>query len=83
MRICLEQLPDTRAVAATVQSVGGTLITVNDRAVVVAGFNEQHRYWIQHSLGYQVHDVTKPHYRYRHGRADLGWPTFSQEGSTA
>lgn len=75
--------PEVQTVAEMAQSVGGTLITVNDRAVVVAGLNEQHRYWIQHSLGYQVHDVTKPHHRYRHGRADLGWPALPQEGNTA
>jgi hypothetical protein len=28
---------------------------------------------MQHTLGYQVHDVTKPHHYGRHGRADIGW----------
>jgi hypothetical protein len=43
--------------------------------VVVAGLDEQRRYFLQHGHGYQVHDIDKPHHHNRHGRADLGWPT--------
>lgn len=66
--------PDERRVAETAARLGGTLVEVNDRAVVVAGLSEQPRYLIQHSLGYQVHDVAKPHYHHQHGRAAAGWP---------
>ncbi|MCO1575478.1 radical SAM protein [Crossiella sp. SN42] len=66
--------PDERRVAETARRLGGTLVEINDRAVVVAGLDEQPRYLIQHSLGYQVHDVAKPHRRHQHGRADTGWP---------
>ena len=67
--------PDQRRVAAMAEDLGGRLVEVNDRAVVVAGLDEQSRYLIQHTLGYQVHDVTKPHHRHQHGRADIGWPS--------
>ncbi|MGX7829775.1 radical SAM protein [Actinokineospora sp. 24-640] len=71
--------PDTRRVAETAERLGGTLIEVNDRAIIVAGLDEQPRYLIQHGVGYQVHDVTKPHRRHQHGRADTGWPAALQE----
>jgi DNA repair photolyase len=67
--------PDAGRVGETAQRLGGTLVEVNDRAVVVDGLGEQSRYLMQHCLGYQVHDVTQPHHRHRHGRADTGWPT--------
>ncbi len=53
--------------------LGGSLVEVNERAVVVAGLSEPSRYLLQHTLGYQVHDVAKPHHQGRHGRADMGW----------
>lgn len=67
--------PDERHVADLADELGGRLIEVNDRAVVVAGLDEQRRYYMQHGHGYQVHDIDKPHHHQRHGRADLGWPT--------
>jgi len=61
-------------VAAEMAAVlGGSLVEVNERAVVVSGLSEASRYLIQHTLGYQVHDTTKPHHHGRHGRADIGW----------
>lgn len=71
--------PAKRDAAAMAEGLGGTLVTVNERAVVVTGLDEQHRYRMQHTLGYQVHDVTKPHHPHQHGRADLGWPTVRKE----
>ncbi|MFI9503813.1 radical SAM protein [Nocardia sp. NPDC052566] len=70
--------PDAARVAALAEQLGGSLVEINDRAVVVADLSEQPRYLMQHSLGYQVHDVNKPHHRNRHGRADLGWPTIKE-----
>ena len=67
--------PVVGEVARLARSLGGELITVADRAVVVKGLDEQRRYLMQHRLGYQVHDVTKPHHVHRHGRAELGWPS--------
>ena len=61
-------------VAAEMAAVlGGSLVEVNERAVFVSGLSEASRYLIQHTLGYQVHDTTKPHHHGRHGRADIGW----------
>jgi hypothetical protein len=66
--------PDGAGVAAMATELGGGLVEITDRAVVVEGLDEQRRYLMQHSLGYQVHDVSKPHHHNRHGRADIGWP---------
>lgn len=70
--------PRARQVAALAESLGGKLITVTDRAVVVQGLSEQPRYLMQHTLGYQVHDVAKPHHPHRHGRADIGYPAMEE-----
>jgi DNA repair photolyase len=70
--------PRTRDVAAMAEQLGGKLITITDRAVVTEGLSEQPRYFIQHSLGYQVHDVAKPHHPHRHGRADIGYPATQE-----
>ncbi|MCC8245047.1 radical SAM protein [Saccharothrix luteola] len=67
--------PDPNTAAALARELGGRLVAITDRAVVVAGLDEQARYLMQHSFGFQVHDVTKPHHPHRHGRADIGWPT--------
>ena len=67
--------PATETAAAMAAGLGGELVEVTDRAVTVSGLNEQHRYLMQHTLGHQVHDLTRPHHPHRHGRADLGWPT--------
>jgi DNA repair photolyase len=53
---------------------------VTDRAVITTGLDEQRRYWLQHHLGYQVHDAGLPHHHQRHGRADTGW-TGNRDGS--
>ncbi|MGW4849587.1 hypothetical protein, partial [Nocardia brasiliensis] len=70
--------PDLAQVAELAERLGGSLVEINDRAVVVDGLSEQPRYLMQHSLGYQVHDTAHPHHRHRHGRADLGWPTTKE-----
>jgi hypothetical protein len=47
---------------------------ISERAAVVSGLaDEQPRYYLQHALGFQVHDVRHPHHPQRHGRADIGW----------
>lgn len=48
-------------------------ISIDDRRVEVSGSSEQQRYFIQHTLNYQVHDRAHPHLCGRHGRAELGW----------
>ncbi|WAE75976.1 hypothetical protein OUQ99_13245 [Streptomonospora nanhaiensis] len=50
------------------------VVDTTDRAAVVSGLAaEQPRYFLQHALGFQVHDERHPHHANRHGRADLGW----------
>ena len=48
-------------------------ISIDNRRVEVSGSTEQQRYFIQHSLNYQVHDRAHPHLHGRHGRAEVGW----------
>jgi DNA repair photolyase len=50
------------------------VVDITDRAAVVTGLaSEQPRYYLQHALGFQVHDVQHPHHAQRHGRAEIGW----------
>lgn len=50
------------------------VVDITDRAAVVSGLDtEQPRYFLQHTLGFQVHDDRHPHHPHRHGRADIGW----------
>jgi DNA repair photolyase len=50
------------------------VVEISDRAAVVTGLpNEQPRYFLQHMLGFQVHDAAYPHQPQRHGRAEIGW----------
>lgn len=58
-------LPEARALE---------VIEVSERAAAVSGLDtEQPRYYLQHALGFQVHDVAHPHRTRRHGRAEIGW----------
>ena len=60
-----ERLPEAKELVA---------VDIDERAITVAGLEtEQPRYFIQHALGFQVHDVRHPHHERRHGRADIGW----------
>jgi hypothetical protein len=50
------------------------VVDITERAAVVTGLAvEQPRYFLQHALGFQVHDARHPHHAHRHGRADIGW----------
>jgi hypothetical protein len=50
------------------------VVGITKRTAVVAGLpDEQPRYYLQHALGFQVHDMRHPHHAQRHGRADIGW----------
>lgn len=60
-----ERLPEAKGLVA---------VDIDERAITVAGLEtEQPRYFLQHALGFQVHDVRHPHHERRHGRADIGW----------
>jgi hypothetical protein len=56
------------------QGRGLAVETITGRAAVVSGLpDEQPRYFIQHALGFQVHDAAHPHHPGQHGRAGIGW----------
>jgi DNA repair photolyase len=56
------------------EAAGLKVVGITERAAVVSGLDtEQPRYFLQHALGFQVHDVRHPHHERRHGRADIGW----------
>ncbi|MDF2374481.1 MAG: radical SAM protein [Rhizobiaceae bacterium] len=46
-------------------------VKIDGGRIEVDNSTEQQRYFIQHSLNYQVHDVEHPHFPKRHGRADI------------
>jgi DNA repair photolyase len=64
-----------RQVASELPEAGDLrVVDIDERRVLVDGLaEEQPRYFLQHSLGYQVHDVRHPHRPGRHGRAEIGW----------
>jgi hypothetical protein len=63
-----------QAARALPETAGMQVVDVSERAAVVSGLgDEQPLYYLQHALGFQVHDVRHPHHRYRHGRAGTGW----------
>ena len=56
------------------ETEGIQVVDISERAAVVSGLgDEQPRYYLQHALGFQMHDVRHPHHVHRHGRADTGW----------
>ena len=56
------------------EAEGIGVVDISGRAAIVSGLDdEQPRYYLQHALGFQVHDVRHPHHVHRHGRADIGW----------
>jgi DNA repair photolyase len=56
------------------ETEGLEVVDISRRAAVVSGLaTEQPRYYMQHALRFQVHDVRHPHHAHRHGRADIGW----------
>jgi DNA repair photolyase len=63
-----------QAAAPLPEARGLEVVEVSERAAVVSGLDtEQPRYYLQHALGFQVHDVAHPHRARRHGRAEIGW----------
>jgi hypothetical protein len=71
-----------REVASTLPEARGLVVVdITERAAVVSGLEiEQPRYYLQHALQFQVHDVRHPHVKRRHGRADIGWKEENQDG---
>ncbi|RPF21491.1 radical SAM protein [Myceligenerans xiligouense] len=79
LAICSDahQIPGTEAIRALAQRLPERkdveVVEITERAAIVAGLDEQPRYFLQHGLGFQVHDQRHPHKHRLHGRADLGW----------
>lgn len=70
-----------RDLAVTLREARGLVVVdITERAAVVSGLEtEQPRYYLQHALQFQVHDVRHPHHERRHGRADIGWNEGAQD----
>ncbi|MFA5825347.1 MAG: hypothetical protein WC825_05160 [Gallionellaceae bacterium] len=67
-------IPDVQVVMRMANEMGATSPPViTDRAIIVEGLDEPPRYFMQHALGFQCHDISKPHHLGRHGRAEIGW----------
>ena len=68
----IEQLRD--AASAIPEGRGLVVLDISDQAAIVSGLDsEQPRYYLQHALGFQIHDVRYPHSTRQHGRASIGW----------
>lgn len=66
--------PPVEAVSPLAESVGiDQDPDITSRALIFDRVDEQRRYFLQHSLGYQVHDRRHPHLHGQHGRAPIGW----------
>lgn len=67
-----EQVHDVASVLP--EAAGLQVVDITERAAIVSGLaTEQPRYFLQHALGFQVHDERHPHHAHRHGRANIGW----------
>ncbi len=49
-----------------------TPFLIEDGHVWTEGLGEERRYHIQHTLGFQVWDIEKPHFKTQHGRSTFG-----------
>ena len=65
--------PAKVAVLTTLAGLDPERIEIAQGRIFVSDSTEQQRYFLQHSLGYQVHDRAHPHLPGRHGRAEEGW----------
>ena len=72
---------EIRAVASVLPEGSGLeVVDISQAAAIVSGLGEeQPRYYLQHALGFQVHDVRHPHRGRRHGRAEIGWKGGAQD----
>jgi DNA repair photolyase len=58
---------------AEIANLDADQIDIDQRKIQLNNSSEQQRYFIQHTLNYQVHDRDHPHVYGRHGRAEVGW----------
>jgi DNA repair photolyase len=74
----IEQLHE--AASAVPEGRGLVVVDISDGAAIVSGLgSEQPRYYLQHALSFQVHDVRYPHRTRQHGRADIGWKETARD----
>jgi len=74
------RVPTAEAVTSLARRIGDArVVEITPRSVVLDGFNEQQRYFMQHAFAFQFHDVAKPHRVGRHGRAEIGWEHVEPE----
>lgn len=79
IKLCADshQVPSEESFRATAKHLPERedydLVQITDRAAIVTGLDEQPRYYLQHALGFQVHDQRHPHAVNQHGRAPIGW----------
>ena len=77
VKICARNhvLPDLARVEhlAAIAGLSPKGIEIGTGHITVADSTEQQRYYMQHTLGFQVHDRAMPHLPGRHGRAEEGW----------
>ncbi|MGI8307797.1 radical SAM protein [Saccharopolyspora hattusasensis] len=71
------QVPTEETIRATAAHLPNKehcdIVEITERAAVLRGLDEQPRYYLQHALGFQMHDQRHPHRLQLHGRADTGW----------
>ena len=77
VRICTDAYakPAREHVEALAREAGleTAKIEIGEGRILVDDSSEQQRYFIQHAIGFQVHDRAHPHLPGRHGRAEEGW----------
>ncbi|ERP97799.1 hypothetical protein Q669_21575 [Labrenzia sp. C1B10] len=77
LKVCKEahRVPAAKDIYALASKAGLNTEKINwdDRKIEVVGSQEQQRYFMQHSLNFQVHDRDQPHHYGRHGKAEIGW----------
>ena len=63
-----------QAASALPEAANLEILDISERAALISGLaSEQPRYYLQHTLRFQIHDEEHPHHLQRHGRADIGW----------
>ncbi len=77
VKVCASahRMPERKAAETLAMAAGLSCsdLEIGRGHITVADSSEQQRYFIQHSLGFQVHDRAMPHLPGRHGRAEEGW----------
>ncbi|MGP4017580.1 hypothetical protein [Saccharopolyspora sp. 5N708] len=76
-------IPTDETIRATALHLPNTedfeIVEIIERAAVLRGLDEQPRYYLQHALGFQIHDQRHPHKPQLHRRADIGWKDRTNE----